>query len=82
MSRKSAELGRGIYRNDSVWDKLVFGKVHGNLGGRVKAVFSGSAPLDPKVSKTFVKNNSFAHTHAHISTSALAPTQSQKRALS
>ena len=50
MSRKSAELGRGIYRNDSVWDKLVFGKVHGNLGGRVKAVFSGSAPLDPKVS--------------------------------
>lgn len=55
MSRKSAELERGIYRNDSIWDKLVFGKVHGNLGGRVKAVFSGSAPLDPKV-MTFARN--------------------------
>jgi len=55
MSRKSAELGRGIYRNDSVWDKLVFNKVHGNLGGRVKAVFSGSAPLDPKVMQ-FARN--------------------------
>jgi len=55
MSRKSAELERGIYRNDSIWDKLVFSKVHGNLGGRVKAVFSGSAPLDPKV-MTFARN--------------------------
>lgn len=38
-----------IVRKDSIWDKLVFGKVQKLLGGRVKIVITGSAPLEAKV---------------------------------
>ena len=40
-----------ILRKDSIWDKLVFGKVQNLLGGRVKIVITGSAPLEAKVFK-------------------------------
>lgn len=31
VSRKQAELSSGIVRNDSVWDRLVFGKIQVRL---------------------------------------------------
>ena len=49
LRKKKEEIDRGIFRNDSVWDQLAFKKIHQLLGGRVKAIFCGSAPLDPNV---------------------------------
>uniref|UniRef100_K1PMX7 long-chain-fatty-acid--CoA ligase n=1 Tax=Magallana gigas TaxID=29159 RepID=K1PMX7_MAGGI len=43
------ERGMQALRKDSIWDKLVFGKVQKLLGGRVKIVITGSAPLEAKV---------------------------------
>lgn len=40
---------RGIIRRNSIWDKLIFGKVQELLGGRVKIVITGSAPLSQDV---------------------------------
>ncbi|KAM9960759.1 hypothetical protein ACTFIW_009909 [Dictyostelium discoideum] len=34
-----------------IWDKLVFSKTKDRLGGRVKFILSGSAPLDPKLAE-------------------------------
>ncbi|XP_074647228.1 long-chain-fatty-acid--CoA ligase 1-like isoform X2 [Tubulanus polymorphus] len=49
LKRKEAALRRGIIRNDTIWDKLVFGKIQAGLGGRVQLVITGSAPLSEKV---------------------------------
>jgi len=49
LRKKKEEIAAGIFRNDSVWDQLAFKKIHKLLGGRVKAIFCGSAPLDPNV---------------------------------
>ncbi|XP_074649293.1 long-chain-fatty-acid--CoA ligase 1-like [Tubulanus polymorphus] len=49
MKRKEAELRSGIIRNDSVWDKLAFRKVQQILGGKLKLITTGSAPLSEKV---------------------------------
>ncbi|XP_076440059.1 long-chain-fatty-acid--CoA ligase 5-like [Babylonia areolata] len=46
---KESELQRRIIRKDSIWDKLVFKTVQGALGGRVRLITTGSAPLSPKV---------------------------------
>lgn len=40
---------RGIVRKDSIWDKFVFQKIQAGLGGRVRLITTGSAPLSPKV---------------------------------
>ncbi|XP_052771923.1 long-chain-fatty-acid--CoA ligase 5-like [Mya arenaria] len=48
-SSKEKELRRRIIRKDSIWDWLVFGKIQALLGGRVRLVFTASAPLEPKV---------------------------------
>ena len=40
---------RLVIRNDSIWDTLVFRKVQAAIGGRVKIIITGSAPLEQKV---------------------------------
>jgi len=49
LSRKMAAVENGVFKRDTIWDYIAFKKIHDLLGGRVRAVFSGSAPLDPKV---------------------------------
>lgn len=45
LSSKQAELERHIITNRSVWDKFVFRPVQENMGGRVRFMVTGSAPL-------------------------------------
>lgn len=40
---------RGIVRNNSFWDMLVFKKVQEGLGGRLRLMLVGSAPLAENV---------------------------------
>ncbi|XP_056416031.1 long-chain-fatty-acid--CoA ligase 1 isoform X1 [Hyla sarda] len=47
--RKEAELRSGIIRKDSIWDKLIFQKVQDSLGGRVRLMITGAAPVSPTV---------------------------------
>lgn len=49
LTSKENELKRGIIRNNSIWDKLVFKKVQDTLGGCVRLAVTGSAPVDTKV---------------------------------
>ncbi|XP_050964575.1 long-chain-fatty-acid--CoA ligase 1a isoform X2 [Labeo rohita] len=48
-SRKEAELKSGVVRKDSMWDKLIFSKVQSSLGGRVRLMITGAAPVSPTV---------------------------------
>ncbi|XP_064191093.1 long-chain-fatty-acid--CoA ligase 1a isoform X2 [Anguilla rostrata] len=47
--RKEAELRSGVVRRDSMWDKLIFSKVQASLGGRVRLMITGAAPVSPTV---------------------------------
>ncbi|XP_055954870.1 long-chain-fatty-acid--CoA ligase 1 [Patella vulgata] len=49
MKAKLKEIKRGIIRRDSIWDKLIFNKIQTLLGGRIKILISGSAPLSEPV---------------------------------
>ena len=40
---------RGIVRQNSIWDWLIFKKIQDGLGGRVRMVLTGSAPISKEV---------------------------------
>ncbi|NWS91662.1 ACSL5 ligase, partial [Toxostoma redivivum] len=46
---KTAEIKQGIIRNNSIWDKLVFKKVQETMGGKVRIMVTGAAPISPSV---------------------------------
>ncbi|NWW78057.1 ACSL5 ligase, partial [Climacteris rufus] len=46
---KIAEIKQGIFRNDSIWDKLVFKKLQETMGGRVRFMVTGAAPISASV---------------------------------
>ncbi|XP_063739977.1 long-chain-fatty-acid--CoA ligase 1a isoform X2 [Eleginops maclovinus] len=49
FSRKEAELKSGVVRKDSMWDKIIFKKVQASLGGRVRLIITGAAPVSPTI---------------------------------
>ncbi|XP_068112669.1 long-chain-fatty-acid--CoA ligase 5 [Hyperolius riggenbachi] len=46
---KFAEVKKGIIRKDSFWDKLIFKKVQDTMGGRVRVMVTGAAPISANV---------------------------------
>ncbi|XP_063244280.1 long-chain-fatty-acid--CoA ligase 6 isoform X2 [Bacillus rossius redtenbacheri] len=54
MSAKEGEMKRGIIRNNSFWDRLVFRKVQEGLGGHLRLMVVASAPLAGNV-LTFIR---------------------------
>ena len=61
---------RGIVRRNSFWDYLIFNKVQKSLGGRVRFILTGSAPISEKV-LNFLRCafgcmvSTHTHTHTH-----------------
>ncbi|KAM4838061.1 long-chain-fatty-acid--CoA ligase 5 [Urocitellus parryii] len=49
VSSKFNEVKNGIIRRDSIWDKLIFSKIQDNLGGRVRVLITGAAPISSSV---------------------------------
>ncbi|XP_047408527.1 long-chain-fatty-acid--CoA ligase 5 isoform X2 [Sciurus carolinensis] len=49
ISSKFNEVKNGIIRRDSIWDKLIFSKIQDNLGGRVRVLITGAAPISSPV---------------------------------
>ncbi|NWX99451.1 ACSL1 ligase, partial [Nothoprocta ornata] len=47
--RKEAELRSGIIRNNSFWDKFIFRKIQASLGGKVRLMVTGAAPVSASV---------------------------------
>ncbi|KZS19374.1 Long-chain-fatty-acid--CoA ligase 5 [Daphnia magna] len=45
LSSKENERRHGIVRNNTIWDKLVLSKVQDSMGGRIRLIIVGSAPL-------------------------------------
>jgi long-chain acyl-CoA synthetase len=49
-----SEMPAGLKMRSAIADKLVFKKILGRLGGRVKFVLSGGAPLSPELAAFFI----------------------------
>jgi long-chain acyl-CoA synthetase len=47
VSTKLAAYRKNGYLTHSIWDRLIFNKTKNSLGGRVKLMITGSAPIDP-----------------------------------
>ncbi|XP_040293319.1 long-chain-fatty-acid--CoA ligase 5 [Bufo bufo] len=46
---KFDEIKKGIFRNNSIWDKLIFKKVQETMGGRIRVMVTGAAPISDNV---------------------------------
>ncbi|XP_078202617.1 long-chain-fatty-acid--CoA ligase 5 isoform X2 [Callithrix jacchus] len=53
VASKFKEVQKGIIRRDSLWDKLIFKKIQASLGGRVRFVVTGAAPISAPVMTFF-----------------------------
>ncbi|RWS09282.1 long-chain-fatty-acid--CoA ligase 6-like isoform X5 [Dinothrombium tinctorium] len=49
LASKQNEIDNNIVRNNSIWDKLVFNKIRHGMGGRIRLMVVGSAPLTSDV---------------------------------
>ncbi|CAH1406435.1 unnamed protein product [Nezara viridula] len=49
LSSKFNEIKKGIFRKNSFWDKTVLRKIQESLGGKVRLMLVGSAPLSANV---------------------------------
>ncbi|GIX77429.1 long-chain-fatty-acid--CoA ligase 6 [Caerostris extrusa] len=54
LKMKQSELQQLIIRNNSIWDRIVFKQVREGMGGRLRLLVSGSAPLAGNV-LTFIR---------------------------
>ncbi|ODM95370.1 Long-chain-fatty-acid--CoA ligase 1 [Orchesella cincta] len=54
MNSKFGELQKGVVRKNTIWDTLIFKKVQESMGGRIRLLVVGSAPLSGTV-LTFVR---------------------------
>jgi len=54
LSSKEADLKRGIIKGDTIWDRTVFKKIKMVLGGNVRLITTGAAPISSKV-MTFLR---------------------------
>lgn len=54
ISVKKGEINSWIVRNNTLIDQIVFKKIRDNLGGRVKLMLTGSAPISEEV-LTFIR---------------------------
>ncbi|XP_007939744.1 long-chain-fatty-acid--CoA ligase 5 [Orycteropus afer afer] len=46
---KFNEVKKGIIRKDSIWDKLIFAKIQESLGGKVRIMVTGAAPISSPI---------------------------------
>lgn len=46
---KFSEVKRGVIRRDSLWDKFIFKKIQDSLGGQVRFMVTGAAPISSPV---------------------------------
>ncbi|XP_057590394.1 long-chain-fatty-acid--CoA ligase 5 isoform X3 [Hippopotamus amphibius kiboko] len=46
---KFSEVKKGIIRRNSLWDKLIFAKIQESLGGKVRFMVTGAAPISSPV---------------------------------
>ncbi|XP_072165185.1 long-chain-fatty-acid--CoA ligase 5-like [Diadema setosum] len=53
-NQKLKDLENGTLSNDTIWDRIVFKKVQDLLGGRIRYLFSGGAPISGEVI-TFIR---------------------------
>ncbi|KAE9550027.1 hypothetical protein FO519_006755 [Halicephalobus sp. NKZ332] len=49
LSQKRNLLRERVITNKSIWDKLVFNKIQQQVGGKVRLVITGSAPINSEV---------------------------------
>lgn len=49
QAQKAALLRQGIVTNQTIWDRLVFAKAQQQLGGKVRLIVTGSAPVAAEV---------------------------------
>lgn len=77
VSCKLAEVEAGICRQNSIWDYLFFSKIQAKLGGKVKIIMTGSAPMQAHVIQWFravmgcIIVEGYGQTETTASTSAL-----------